>query len=88
MPVSFADLKSAETLGLHSNKLIQVSLNEASLTGRRSIILKPTGSNKTRIEASWNIRLAGVPLLFRGMLRNEIMKGTNEALNRTGKTLQ
>ncbi|HEX7033478.1 MAG TPA: hypothetical protein VF172_10810 [Nitrososphaera sp.] len=50
--------------------------------------MKPTGSNKTRIEASWNIRLAGVPLLFRGMLRNEIMKGTNEALNRTGKTLQ
>jgi hypothetical protein len=47
--------------------------------------LKPTDGNKTRIEASWNIELADVPLLFRGMVRNEIMKGTEEALDRIAK---
>jgi hypothetical protein len=50
--------------------------------------LKPTDGNKTRIEASWNIKLADVPLLFRGMVRNEIMKGTEEALDRIAKAVQ
>lgn len=86
--VSFADLKAAETIGLRSNKLIKVSLNEGSLTGRRSIILKPTDDNKTRIKALWNIGLADVPLLFRGMVRNEIMKGTEEALDRIARAVQ
>ncbi len=86
--VSFADLKADETIGLRSNKLIKLSLNEGSLTGRRSILLKPTDDNKTRIKASWNIGLADVPLLFRGMVRNEIMKGTEEALDRIARAVQ
>ena len=86
--VSLVNLITAETIRLHSNKLIKVSLNEGSLTGRSSIILKPIDGNKTRIEALWNIGLADVPLLFRGMMRNEIMKGTEEALDRIAKAVR
>lgn len=74
--ISFSDLKTVEIVGgLHTNKLIEVSLSEISAIGRRIILLKPVGdNNKTRIEASWNIRLTDVPLLFRGRVRNEVMK--------------
>lgn len=59
--------------------MTKILLNEVSLIGLRSIILTPADGNMTRNEASWNIGLAEVPLLFRGMVGNEIMKGTAEA---------
>jgi hypothetical protein len=35
-----------------------------------------------------DIKLSDIPLLFRGMMRNKIMKGTKEALDRIAKAVQ
>jgi hypothetical protein len=86
--VGFRDLKFAHAVGLCSKKLVEVSLTEASVIGTRVIILRPAGDNKTRIEVAWDIKPSDIPLLFRGMMRNEIMKGTNEALDRIARAVQ
>jgi hypothetical protein len=86
--VGFRDLKVAHAVGLCSKKLVEVSLTEASVIGTRVIILRPAGDNKTQIEVAWDIKPSDIPLLFRGMMRNEIMKGTNEALDRIARAVQ
>ena len=86
--VGFRDLKVAHAVGRCSKKLVEVSLTEASVIGTRVIILRPAGDNKTRIEVAWDIKLSHIPLLFRGMIRTEIMKGTKEALDRIARAVQ
>jgi hypothetical protein len=85
--VGFRDLKVAHAVGQYSKKF-EVSLTEASVIGTRVIILRPAGDNKTRIEVAWDIKLSDIPLLFRGMMRNEIMKGTKEALDRIARAVE
>lgn len=69
--------------------MVEVSLTEASVIGTRVIIiLRPGGDNKTRIEVAWDIKLSDIPLLSRGMMRNEIMKGTKETLDRIARAVQ
>jgi hypothetical protein len=86
--VGFRDLKVAHAVGQYSRKFVEVSLTEASVIGTRVIILRPAGDNKTRIEVAWDIELSDIPLLFRGMMRNKIMKGTKEALDRIARPVQ
>src|ERR671914_994534 len=87
--VGFRDLKVAHAVGQYSKKFVEVSLTEASVIGTRVIIiLRPGGDNKTRIEVAWDIKLSDIPLLSRGMMRNEIMKGTKEILDRIARAVQ
>ena len=87
--VGFRDLKVAHAVGQYSRKFVEMSLTEASVIGTRVIIiLRPAGDNKTRIEVASDIKLSDIPLLSRGMMRNEIMKGTKEALDRIARAVQ
>jgi hypothetical protein len=74
---------------LHPKKLIEVMLTEGAMIGNRTISLTTSSDEKTttRVSVSWDIRLSGIPLLFRGIVRERIAEGTKEALDRIARSI-
>jgi hypothetical protein len=73
--VGFRNFKGRQIVELHPKRSIEVTLTEGPMTGNRVITLVPSG-DKTTISVSWDVRLSGVPLLFRGVVRERIAEGT------------
>jgi hypothetical protein len=65
-----------------------MTLAEGPMTGNRVITLIPSGNETTRINVSWDVKLSGIPLLFRGVVRERIAEGTKEALDRIARAVQ
>jgi carbon monoxide dehydrogenase subunit G len=63
------NLKGGQIAELHPKKSIEVALTRGPMTGNRIITLVPSGDGTTKINISWDVKLAGVRLLFRGIVR-------------------
>lgn len=76
--------KGRQIVVLHPKKSIEVRLTEGPMIGNRIITLIPSSSDneKTKVNVSWDVKLPGIPLLFRGVVRERIAEGTREALER------
>jgi carbon monoxide dehydrogenase subunit G len=86
--VSFRNSKSRQIVELHPKRSIEVTLTEGPMTGNRIITLVQSGDETTRVSVSWDVRLSGIPLLFRGVVRERIAEGTEEALDRIARAVQ
>jgi carbon monoxide dehydrogenase subunit G len=86
--VGFRNLKGRQIVELHPKKSIEMTLTEGPITGNRIITLVPSGDGTTKINVSWDVKLSGVPLLFRGVVRERIAEGTAEALDRIARAVQ
>ena len=86
--VGFRNLKGRQIVELHPKKSIEMTLTEGPMTGNRIITLVPSGDGTTKINVSWDVKLSGVPLLFRGVVRERIAEGTAEALDRIARAVQ
>jgi carbon monoxide dehydrogenase subunit G len=64
--VGFRNLKGRQIVELHPKKSIEVTLTEGPMTGNRIITLVPSGNETIKVCVSWDVKLSGVPLLFRG----------------------
>ena len=84
----FRNLKGSQIVELHPKKSIEVTLTEGPMTGNRIITLVPSGDGTTKINVSWDVKLSGVPLLFRGAVRERIAEGTAEVLDRIARAVQ
>jgi hypothetical protein len=60
-----------------------------SMIGTRIITLIPSSDNETTTKGnvSWDIKQSGIPLLFRGIVRECIVEGTEEALDRIARAV-
>lgn len=85
--VGFRKSKSRQTILLNPKRSVETKLLEGPITGSRVVTLIPLTTNKTRIDISWNIELSGVPILGRGVVKNNLTNETMEALNRIAKTV-
>ncbi|MDQ3885035.1 MAG: SRPBCC family protein, partial [Thermoproteota archaeon] len=63
--------KGHQIVKLHPKKSIEVRLTEGPMIGNRIITLIPSSSDneKTKVNVSWDVKLSGIPLLFRGVVR-------------------
>lgn len=86
--VGFRNLKGRQIVELHPKKSIEVTLTEVPMTGNRIITLIPSSDGTTKVNVSWDVRLSGIPLLFRGVVRERIAEGTEEALDRIARAVQ
>jgi carbon monoxide dehydrogenase subunit G len=87
--VGFRNLKGRQIVELHPKKSIEVTLTEGPMTGNRIITLIPSGDETaTKVSVSWDVKLSGIPLLFRSVVRERIAEGTEEALDRIARAVQ
>ena len=84
----FRNLKGRQIVELHPKKSIEVTLTEGPMTGSRIITLIPSSGETTKVNVSWDVKLSGIPLLFRGVVRERIAEGTEEALDRIARAVQ
>jgi len=78
----FQNSKGHQIVELHPKKSIEATLTKGSMTGSKIITLIPSSGERTIVNDSWDIRLSGIPLLFRGAVRERIAEGTKEASDR------
>jgi hypothetical protein len=86
--VGFRNLRGRQIVELRPKKSIEVTLTEGAMTGNRVITLIPSDDKTTRVDVAWDVRLSGIPLLFRGVVRERIAEGTAEALDRIARAVQ
>jgi carbon monoxide dehydrogenase subunit G len=86
--VGFRNLKGRQIVELRPKKSIEMALTEGPMTGNRVITLVPSGDGTTKVNVSWDVKLSGIPLLFRGIVRERIAEGTEEALDRIARAVQ
>ena|SRR5215211_3622977 len=87
--VGFRNSKGRQIVELQPKKLIEVRLTEGPMIGTRIMTLIPSSSGETtKVNVSWDVKLSGIPLLFRGVVRERIEEGTKEALNRIARAVQ
>ena len=81
--------KGRQIVKLHPKKSVEVRLTEGPMIGYRIISLIPSSSDneKTKVNVSWDVKLSGIPLLFRGVVRERIAEGTREALERIARAV-
>jgi carbon monoxide dehydrogenase subunit G len=82
--VGYLKHEGRQTVTLNPKKSVEVKMTEGPLIGTRLTTLSPVGDSNTRVDVSWRIEF-GVPAFVRGMVKREVEKGTEHALNRIAK---
>jgi Polyketide cyclase / dehydrase and lipid transport len=67
---------------LDPKKSIIINQTAGPIIGTRTLILSPSDVNGTKIDVSWNMDLSGIPIIGRGFAKDNILKFTEEALNK------
>jgi uncharacterized protein YndB with AHSA1/START domain len=69
--------------------VIQTNITEGPVTGSRVLTLSPLSDiNATKIDVLWNIDMSGIPVIVKGLAKDNFMKTTEEALNRIAQTVE
>ena len=69
--------------------VIQTNITEGPVTGSRVLTLSPSSDiNATKIDVLWNIDMSGIPIIVKGLAKDNFMKTTEEALNRIAQTVE
>jgi carbon monoxide dehydrogenase subunit G len=85
--IAFRDSRCRQTVVLHPENRVEITITEGPMKGTKTITLTPVGE-KTRIDASWDIKFAGFLGMFTGMVKKHIAEGTEEALDRIAKAVE
>ena len=85
--IAFRDSRCRQTVVLVPERLVEITITEGPMKGTKKLILTPIGG-KTRIEAEWEIKLAGFLGLFTAMVKKHIAEGTEDALDRIAKAVE
>jgi len=76
--------EGCQTVTLNPKKFVEVKMTEGPMVGTRVTTLTPMTDSHTRVDVSWRIEFR-VPAVVRGMVKREVEKGTEHALNRIAK---
>ncbi|MCI0563719.1 MAG: SRPBCC family protein [Nitrososphaera sp.] len=85
--IAFRDSRCKQTVILHPKKSVEIRITDGPMKGTKSIDLSHEGE-KTRIDVSWDIKLAGFLGLASGMVKKHMAEGTEQALDRIAKAVE
>jgi len=85
--IAFRDSLCRQTVVLDPEKSVEITITEGPMKGTKKVTLSPVGE-MTRIDAIWDIKLAGFLGMFSGMVKKHIAEGTEEALDRIAKAVE
>lgn len=74
--------RSRQTLVLDPKKSITLRMEGGPMAGERTMVVVPMGKNDTRIDVAWNFELKDVPAFVQGLVKNQISKVTEKALEK------
>ncbi len=80
--IAFRNSKCREIVKLDNKKSINIEIIQGPIRGKKTITLKTIKNHTTRIDVEWDIKLSGSYVIFTGMIKKHILKGTEEALER------
>ncbi len=82
--VGYLRHEGRQTVTLYPKKSVEVKMTQGPMIGTRLTTLSPLPNSNTRVDVSWRMEFR-VPIFVRGMVKREIEKGTENALNRIAK---
>ena len=82
--VGFLKHDGRQVVTLIPNKSVEVKMTKGPMIGTRTTSLTRIDDSKTKIEVRWSVGLR-VPGFGQSMVKREVMKGTEEALDRIVK---
>jgi uncharacterized protein YndB with AHSA1/START domain len=85
--IAFRDSLCRQTVVLDPEKSVEITITEGPMKGTKRVTLSPVGE-MTRIDAIWDIKLAGFLGVFSSMVKKHIAEGTEEALDRIAKAVE
>ena len=85
--IAFRDSLCRQTVVLDLEKSVEITITEGPMKGTKRVTLSPVGE-MTRIDAIWDIKLAGFLGVFSVMVKKHIAEGTEEALDRIAKAVE
>ena len=85
--IAFRDSLCRQTVVLDPEKSVEITITEGPMKGTKKVTLSPVGE-MTRIDAIWDIKLAGFLGMFSGMVKKHIAEGTEDALDRIAKAVE
>ena len=74
--------KGRQTIVLNPKKSIGLTMSGEGVTGERTITLVPKGEGSTRVDVSWKIDVKDVPGFVQGIVKGQISKATEDALEK------
>lgn len=77
--IAFKDSKCMQTVTIYPKEKIHAQFTKGIIDGTKIISVASQGQ-KTRLEASWDIKLSGMMGVFTGMIKKHIQNGTEQAL--------
>ena len=86
--VGFLKHRARQTIVLNPKQSVEVRMTRGPIQGTRITMLSPIDGNKTRIDVSWRFTPAGIPVFVHKMVKSEISKGINEALEKIASQLE
>ena len=85
--IAFRDSKCLQTVVLNPERSVEIAITDGPMKGTKKLTLTPVG-DKTRIDAAWDVKLAGFLGMFTGMVKKHIAEGTEDALERIAKAVE
>jgi len=79
--VGFLKHDGLQTVTLTPNRSVEVKMTKGPMMGTRTTSLTSLDDSRTRIEVRWDVELR-VPGFVQSMVKREVVKGTEEALDR------
>jgi ribosome-associated toxin RatA of RatAB toxin-antitoxin module len=85
--VGYLKHEGRQTITLNPKTFVEVKMTKGPMIGTRLTSLTPLTDSNTRVDVSWRVEFR-VPTFVRGMVRREVEKGTENALNRIAKAAE
>ena len=82
--VGYLRHEGRQTVTLDPKKSVEVKMTEGPMIGTRITTLSPLSDSNTRVDVSWRVEFR-VPTFVRGMVKREVEKGTEHALDRIAR---
>ena len=85
--IAFRESKCRELVVLDPKKSVKANIIDGIMRGtEKNIIVNSNGTNRTKIDVVWNLRISGFKKMFAMMIKEHIKKGTEDALTRIANT--
>jgi uncharacterized protein YndB with AHSA1/START domain len=79
---------SHQVIVFDPKKTITLTMTGGPMDGERTITLVPMGKNSTRVDVVWNLKLKGVPGFVQSLVKGQISKTTEQALEKMAKAAE
>ena len=81
--IAFRESKCREIVVLDPKKSVKANIIDGIMRGtEKNIMVNSNGTNRTKIDVVWNLRISGFKKMFAMMIKKHIKQGTEDALTR------